>query len=192
MSTTDTRATKSANNSGANTGGTGESGGTETGGGRLSGVRQSAADAYEAARERTSSAYQAAREAAGGAVQTARETARTAGRRTADGVDANPVAAVVGGLALGVIAGALLPKTRQEEKVLGTAGRKVTDTARQAIEAAKEAGRQQIDELGLSKDGLQRRLGEFTDKAAGAVRSSAGAASEAVSRTGGTGTGGAQ
>ena len=183
MSTTDPSA--STTNSG--TGSTGDSDSGDAG--RLGAARQSAADAYETARERTSSAYQAAREAAGGAVQTARETARTAGRRTADGVDANPVAAVVGGLALGVIAGALLPKTRQEEKVLGTAGRKVTDTARQAIEAAKEAGRQQIDELGLSKDGLQRRLGEFTDKAAGAVRNSAGAASEAVSRTGGTGTG---
>jgi ElaB/YqjD/DUF883 family membrane-anchored ribosome-binding protein len=143
-------------------------------------VRQTAAEAYESARERTSSAYQAAREAAGGALDTARETARTAGRRTADGVEANPVAAVVGGLALGAIAAALLPKTRQEEKVFGAAGRKVTDTARQAVQAAKEAGREQIDELGLSKDGLQRRLGEFTEKAAGAVRSSAGAAGDAV------------
>ena len=179
MSTTDNRATQSTTNSGA-----GESGGSESGG-RLSSVKQSAADAYEAARERTSSAYQAAREAAGGAVGTARETVRTAGRRTADGVEANPMAAVVGGLALGAIAGALLPKTRGEDKVLGTAGRKVADTARQAVRAAKDAGRQQIDELGLSKDGIQRRLGEFTDKAAGAVRNSAGAASEAVSRNGG-------
>jgi ElaB/YqjD/DUF883 family membrane-anchored ribosome-binding protein len=180
MSTTDTRANQSANNSGA-----GDNGGTETGGGRLTAVKQSAAEAYEAARERTSSAYQAAREAAGGAVETVRDTARTAGRRTADGVDANPVAAVVGGLALGAIAAALLPKTRQEEKLLGPTGRKVADTARQAVQAAKDAGRQQIDELGLSKDGIQRRLGEFTDKAAGAVRSSAGAAGDAVARKGG-------
>ena len=186
MSTTDTRATSSANNSGA-----GDTGGSEGTGGRLSGVKQSAADAFESARERTSSAYQAAREAAGGAVETVRDTARSAGRRTADGVEANPVAAVVGGLALGVIAGALLPKTSAEEKALGTAGRKVTDTARQAVQAAKDAGRQQIDELGLSKDGLQRKLGEFTDKAAGAVRSSAGAATSAVSNKGGSGGGNA-
>ncbi|HEX8583648.1 MAG TPA: hypothetical protein VF680_04490 [Allosphingosinicella sp.] len=184
MSTTDTPATQSANNSGAGT-----SGGTEAGNGRLDSVRQTAADAYETARERTSSAYQAAREAAGGAVETVRDTARSAGKRTVEGVEANPLAAVVGGLALGVIAGALLPKTRQEEKVLGSAGRKVTDTARQAIDAAKDAGRSQIDELGLSKDGLQRKLGEFTDKAAGAVRSSAGAATGAVK---GGGSGGGQ
>jgi ElaB/YqjD/DUF883 family membrane-anchored ribosome-binding protein len=180
MSTTDNRANTSANNSGA-----GDTGSTDSSGGRLSGVKQSASEAYESARERTSSAYQAAREAAGGALESARETARSASRRTADGVEANPMVAVVGGLALGAIAGALLPKTRQEEQVLGSAGRKVADTARQAVQAAKDAGRQQIDELGLSKDGIQRRLGEFTDKAAGAVRSSAGAASDAVSRKGG-------
>lgn len=184
MSTTDTRATTSASNSGA-----GDDAGESS---RLSGVKQTAADAYQGARQRTSSAYQAARDAAGDAYDTVRDTARSAGRRTVDGVEANPLAAVVGGLALGVIAGALLPKTRQEEKILGGAGRKVTDTARQAVEAAKDAGRQQIDELGLSKDGIQRKLGEFTDKAAGAVRSSAGAAGEAVSGKGGTGTGGGQ
>ncbi|HEY0148525.1 MAG TPA: hypothetical protein VGB70_05920 [Allosphingosinicella sp.] len=182
MSTTDNRATTSANNSGA-----GDTSGNE-GGGRLSGVKQSASEAFESARERTSSAYQAAREAAGGAVETVRDTARSAGRRTADGVEANPVAAVVGGLALGALAGALLPKTKGEEKVLGSAGRKVTETARQAIDAAKEAGRSQIDELGLSKDGLQRKLGEFTDKAAGAVRSSAGAATSAVKSNSGAGS----
>jgi ElaB/YqjD/DUF883 family membrane-anchored ribosome-binding protein len=180
MSTTETRATQSANNSGAN-----DTGGESSGGGRLSGVKQTAAEAYETARERTSSAYQAAREAAGGAVETVRDTARTAGRRTADGVEANPLAAVVGGLALGAIAAALLPKTRQEEKLLGTAGRKVTGTARQAVQAAKDASREQIEELGLSKDGIQRRLSELTDKAAGAVRSSAGAAGDAVARKSG-------
>jgi hypothetical protein len=52
MSTTDTRANHSANNSGA-----GDSGGAESGGGRLDTVKQSAADAYETARERTSAAW---------------------------------------------------------------------------------------------------------------------------------------
>jgi ElaB/YqjD/DUF883 family membrane-anchored ribosome-binding protein len=181
MSTTDTRATASTTNSGAGKGPAAGGGGTEGGGGRSGGVRQSAADAYQAARERTNSAYQAARERAGDAYESARETARSAGRRTAEGVEANPLAAVVGGLALGVIAGALLPKTRREEELLGPAGRKITDTAREAARAAKEAGRSQIDELGLSRDGLSRRLSELGDRAAGAVRSSAGAAAERVS-----------
>jgi ElaB/YqjD/DUF883 family membrane-anchored ribosome-binding protein len=184
MSTTDTRANQSANNKGA-----GGSGGNDAeASGALATVRQSAADAYESARERTSSAYQVAREKAGDAYQSARETARDAGRRTADGVEANPLAAFVGGLALGAIAGALVPKTRQEDKVLGSVGRKLTDTARQAAQAAKDAGREQIEELGLNKDGLQSKLSDFAERAAGAVRNSAGAAGEAVANKTGSNT----
>ena len=163
---TDNRASQSATNSGA-----GDSDGGE--GRRLGNFRQSAAEAYETARERTSTAYQAARERAGDAYQ-------SAARRTSDGIETNPMAAVAGGLALGLIAGALLPRTQREEELLGPAGRKITDTAREAARAAKEAGRQQIDELGLSRDAIQQRLGEFTDKAVGAVRSSADAAAGRV------------
>jgi ElaB/YqjD/DUF883 family membrane-anchored ribosome-binding protein len=180
MSSTDARATASTTNSGAGgAGGDGEAGGAE-GGGRLGTVRQSAAEAYESARERTASAYQAARERAGDAYESARDTARNAGQKTAQGIDSNPMAALVGGLALGAIAAALLPRTEREEQLLGAAGRKVTGTARDAANAARDAARQQIDELGLSKDGVQRRLSEFTDKAVGAVKTSAGAASGAV------------
>jgi ElaB/YqjD/DUF883 family membrane-anchored ribosome-binding protein len=134
-------------------------------GGRLGGVRQSAADAYQAARERTSAAYAGVRRGAA-----------SAGQRTADGIDANPMAAVAGGLALGAILAALLPKTRREEELFGDVGRRLNDTARDAARAARDASRQQIEELGLSKDGVRRKLDEFTDRAVGAVRGSAGAA----------------
>ena len=149
-------------------------------GGRLAGVRQSAADAYESTRERTSAAYESARERAGSALQSVRETARTAGERTGSGIEANPMVAVVGGLALGLVAGAVLPKSKREQALLGPAGRKIHDTARQAVLAAKDAGREQIGELGLTRDSVQRRLGEFTDKAVGAVKTSAGAAAGTV------------
>jgi ElaB/YqjD/DUF883 family membrane-anchored ribosome-binding protein len=183
MSKTDGGATASTTNKGAGAA-TAGSGGNEGTGGRLDTVRQSAAEAYESARERTSAAYQAARERAGGAYDSARETARSAGRRTADGIDSNPLAAVVGGLAIGAIAAALIPRTQREEELLGGVGRKVTDTAREAARAARDAGREQIEELGLSRDGVQRRLNEFTDKAVGAVRSSAGTAKDAVATKG--------
>ena len=91
------------------------------------------------------------------------------------------MAAVVGGLAIGLVAGAVLPRTKREQAVLGGAGRKIHDTAREAVRAAKDAGRQQIDELGLNRDAVQRRLGEFTDRAVGAVKTSAGAAAGTVS-----------
>ena len=135
--------------------------GTGTDGGRLAGVKQSAADAYETARERTRTA-----------VASTRDTVRGAGQRTVEGIEANPVVAVVGGLALGAVLGALLPRSEREQALLGTVGKRVNDTARQAFVAAKDAGRTQLDEIGVSKDGLRRRIEEFTDQAVGAVRES--------------------
>jgi hypothetical protein len=127
--------------------------------GRLAAVGDGAADAYRAARERTMSAYEAAR-----------GTARSAGRKTVEGVGANPVAAVVGGLALGALAAALLPKTKREQAMLGDVGRRIKDTAREAARAAREAGKEQIGELGFSRDAVRRRLDGLTDAAVGAVR----------------------
>ena len=97
-----------------------------------------------------------------------------AGQRTVDGIDANPVAAVIGGLALGAVVGALLPRSEREQALLGSTGKRVTDTARQAFVAAKDAGKSQLDEIGVSPEGLRRRLDEFTDRAVGAVRESRG------------------
>jgi hypothetical protein len=132
-----------------------------------------ARQAYETARDRTAAAYAAARERAGSAYE-------GAGRRASDGIDANPVAAVVGGLAVGAIVAALLPRTRREDEMLGTVGRRLNESAREAARAAREAGRDQLDELGLSRDGLKGKLDEFTGRAVGAVKSSAGAAAGAA------------
>lgn len=138
-------------------------------GGRTAAARQ----AFESARDRTAAAYATARDRAGSAYE-------TAGRKTSQGIDSNPVAAVVGGLAVGALVAALLPRTSREEELLGGVGRKINDSARDAARAAKEAGRGQLDELGLSRDGLQTKLNAFTDKAVGAVKSSAGAAADAA------------
>ncbi|HEY5723267.1 MAG TPA: hypothetical protein VIT45_13185 [Allosphingosinicella sp.] len=125
---------------------------------RLASVGAGAADAYRTARERTATAY-----------EEARAGALTAGRKTLDGIEANPVAAVVGGLALGALAAALLPKTRREEELLGDVGRRLNETARDAARTATERGREQIVDLGLNREGVRRKLDEFTDRAIGAV-----------------------
>lgn len=127
-----------------------------------------ARQAYESARERTAAAYAAARERAGSAYE-------NAGRRAGEGLEANPVAFVFGGLAIGALVAALLPRTRREEEYLGDVGRRLNDSAREAARAAREAGRGQLDELGLNRDGLRSKLDEFTGKAVGAIKESAGA-----------------
>jgi hypothetical protein len=162
-STTDERpASASANNSGAGADG-------RDGNGRTAAARQ----AFESARERTAAAYATARERAGSAYE-------TAGRKASQGIDSNPVAAVVGGLAMGAIVAALLPRTGREDELLGSVGRKINDGAREAARAAREAGKTQLDELGLSRDGIRSKLDDFTGKAVGAVKTSAGAAAGAA------------
>jgi hypothetical protein len=89
---------------------------------------------------------------------------------------------VVGGLAIGALVAALLPRTSREDELLGDVGRKINDSAREAARAAREAGKGQLDELGLTRDGLRGKLDELTDKAVGAVRTSAGAAAGAARR----------
>src|SRR5438067_9941572 len=135
MATTSDTARTSANSSG--TGASGGGGSENESGGTLSGVRQSAADAYQAARDRTTSAYAAARERAG-----------NVGQKTAETLDTAPMLAVAGGLALGALLGALLPRSSREEELLRPVGERIGDTARQAVDKARASARDQIGDLG--------------------------------------------
>lgn len=134
-----TRTTQTTTNSGTDTGEGGTSGVT----GR---VREKASSAYSSARERTSAAY-----------DSARETASRATQRTSDRIETNPVAALVGGLALGGIVAWLLPKTERETQALGGVGTKLTDTAKQAAQTAFDAGKQQVNEI---KDNAATKVGQ--------------------------------
>ena len=144
---------------------TGSNAGTEGSGGR----RQAAADAYNSARERTSAAYSKTRDAA-----------RNAGRSAADRIESNPMAAVLGGLALGAVAGLLLPRTRQEEEWIGPVGRRITDSAREAANAARDAGKQQLGDLA---DQARDAVKSSANAAAGAAKDTAKAAAEAAKDT---------
>lgn len=124
---------------------------TATGGGTdasgLTGrARNAASNAYETTRERTSALYGSARERASGAVSTSRDT-----------IDANPVVAIAGGLAIGAILGAMLPASRREQELLGDVGSRVNDTAKDVASQAMEAGRTQVDEL---KNNAFQKVGE--------------------------------
>jgi len=58
-----------------------------------------------------------------------------------------PVAAVVGGFALGALVATLLPRTDSEEKLLGKAGRLIKDAAREAAQKGIDAGKDQVEEI---------------------------------------------
>jgi ElaB/YqjD/DUF883 family membrane-anchored ribosome-binding protein len=151
--------------------------------GRVSAVRSKAGEAYSSARERTSAAYGTARDRASSAAEAARERAARARERTSQGVETNPMGAVVGGLALGALIAAILPKSRREEELLGNYGRRINDTAREAARAAKEAGKSKLDELGVNQDNAKQKLGEVASKAGQAAREAARTSATAAAQT---------
>ncbi|WP_106639273.1 hypothetical protein [Allosphingosinicella vermicomposti] len=115
--------------------------------------------AADNARNRASDAYRAARERTGSAYSSARSRASSATQRTSDAISANPVAAVVGGLAIGAVVAALLPKTQREVQALGATGARLTDKAREAAKSATDAGREKLDELGYAV--VKEKIGAF-------------------------------
>lgn len=150
-------------------------------------IKESAGNAGIYAKDKASAAAMAAQDAAARAkdkatelLGSARDTASQARQKTADGIDASPVAALLGGLALGALAAAVLPRTRKEDEVLGNLGGKINDTARNAASAAKEAGRDKLDELGITKETAIDKAKELAQQAAGVVRETAGAAASGV------------
>jgi hypothetical protein len=100
--------------------------------------------------------------------------------KTSDGIDKNPLAIVLGGMAIGAIVGALLPRTERETKVLGKAGKKLNKKARRMAEAAKAAGKDQVESLGLNGDALRLQFRELVSKAAVAVKAASQAATDAA------------
>jgi hypothetical protein len=135
-----------------------------------------AGEALGTARTRASEAYSAARERTGEVYGTARE-------RTAEGIESYPGGAILGGLALGALIAAVLPKTQRESEAFGQLGRRINDTAKEAARAAKEAGRSKLDEAGLNRETAQQKLSEIASTASQAARDAARTSASAAAQT---------
>jgi ElaB/YqjD/DUF883 family membrane-anchored ribosome-binding protein len=129
-----------------------------------------------AAREKAAEAYEKGREAAARGVQQSRDVAHNVAIKTNDGIDKNPLAIVLGGIALGAIVGALLPTTEREKKVMGKTGKKLNKKAKEMAKAAKAAGKEQVDSLGLNGDAVREQFRDLVSKAALAVKAAGEAA----------------
>lgn len=160
-----------------------------SGRGRFAAVGDKVGEKYSAARERSRESYEAARERSRETYDAARQRAGRAYEATREGVDSYPVAALLGGLAIGALVATLIPRTDREARAMGAVGRRLTEKAREATTAAKEAGVGKLDELGLNADGARQKLSELASTAGEAARTSAAAAASSV-RSGGGSTGG--
>lgn len=124
----------------------------------------------ERAREAATHAVEATKETTSHAVEATKEAASKAATRTADGIEASPLAALLGGVAIGVAIGALLPRTQREAEALGPLGKRLTDGASAAVRAAREAGRQEIEALIPDKQGAKDKAATLLGNVAKAAR----------------------
>lgn len=110
------------------------------------------------------------------AYDSARDRVAGAGRKAGDTFNEAPLIALAGGLAAGALIAALLPKSKAEQKLLGPVGERLTGTAKAAADAAREAGSQRLEELGLTRDAGVDTIKSILKGAGDAARTSAQAA----------------
>ena len=143
---------------------------------------QSVTKAYSSAKEKAASAYGSARERTSRVYNSARVRASETQQRAATAFDENPALALVGGLALGVMIGALLPRSRREEELLSGVGERINETSRRVADAARDQARETLDSYGINADAALNKVSAFFDNASKAASSIGSAASGAVQK----------
>ncbi len=151
---------------------------TETAKDGIATAKSKTAQTSAAAREQAAKAYESGREAAARGVNTSKDLAAKAMIKSGDSIDKNPLAIVLGGIAIGAIIGALIPSTDREKKVMGKAGKKLNKKAKKMAEAAKAAGKTKVDSLGLNGDAVREQFRTLVTKATEAVMAAGKAASD--------------
>ena len=132
------------------------------------------------AQDRLSDAIDHSREKAESALKRSKTSATSAVYKTAEGLDRSPLIAVIGGLAIGAIAAAILPHTDREDDVLGTVGGKMRKTASAAAKAAKNAGKEQLDVMGVSADAAKSQFRDLASKLGKAATTASSAAADSL------------
>ena len=106
----------------------------------------------------------------------ARDRVGNAGRRAGDAIEEAPLIVLAAGLAAGAAIAALLPRSRTEDRLLKPVTNRARETAQTAFQAAKDAGRGRLDELGLTKERGSDAIRSIIDGARDAAKASAQAA----------------
>lgn len=110
----------------------------------------------------------------------ARDAANDAGNRILEGVEGNPIAVLAGGIALGLFAGSLLPKTKRERDLLGALGTRLNDGAVAAVKAARIAGTAELAAAGLNRVNASDQVNKLIEAAIRALATAGAAAKEAA------------
>jgi hypothetical protein len=103
-------------------------------------------------------------------LEKARDTAFDRARNTVQGLESNPVGVLVGGLAFGLIAGALIPRSEREKSALQPVGKRLAEGAVAAVAAAKVTGKEHLNASVLSKDAAKQSARAIFDSAVSAAK----------------------
>lgn len=135
--------------------------------------------------DHTSSRAESENETSGGSPrQRAIAAYESARGRTVDTLAEAPLIALAGGLAAGALIAALLPRSDTEARLIGPTARRVKDSARSAIDAARTTGTQRLDELGISREKGEETIRNLLEGLTDAARASGKAAVDAVRNQG--------
>ncbi|WP_445193402.1 hypothetical protein ACT009_05830 [Sphingomonas sp. Tas61C01] len=96
-------------------------------------------------------------------------------------IDASPLGILAGGLALGALAGALLPRSDKEKELLAPVGKHLGERVRAATQAARTAGQEEFANLGLTKDGAKDQVKTLLEGVTKALSTAGAAAAKSAS-----------
>jgi hypothetical protein len=104
--------------------------------------------------------------------------------RATDTLSQAPLLALAGGLAAGALIAALLPRTDAEAKLVRPTARRVKNSARAAVEAARDTSKQRFQDLGFTREQGTKQLNNFLEGLRDTAKASADAALDAVRKQG--------
>jgi hypothetical protein len=93
--------------------------------------------------------------------------------QAANQIENNPLAVVAGGIALGVVLGAVLPRLAQEKELLAPLGKRIAEGATAAATAARDSGKAEIDALLPPRDAAKEQISKIIGNAFGAAKDAA-------------------
>jgi hypothetical protein len=104
--------------------------------------------------------------------------------RAVDTLGEAPLLALAGGLAAGALIAALLPRTDTETQLIRPTARRVKESARAALDAARGTGTERLNAMGLSRDKGEETVRNLLNGLTDAARASADAAMDAIRNKG--------
>jgi hypothetical protein len=109
-----------------------------------------------------------------------RQPRRDVLQRAGDAMEANPLAVLAGGAAIGILAGAVLPKTARESELLGPAGKRLTAAATAAAATARDTGLQELEARGISPKAAKAQVNRLFEGVVEAASTAGEAAASAA------------